>query len=767
MEQEAKIEAMGTGKNSRKSMSGSHSRATKSSMSDARRLTERMKELECLYKISDLVEDPSVSFSETLQGIADILPPSFQYPHISTARLSLSGQVFQTATPHRTRATLSSPIKVHGQQRGSLEVSYTQERPPAGEGPFLHEERRLLDAVAERIGRIVERHEAVEALTVEHEFLRTFLDVLSDIVFVVDLDGNMIRWNRMVSLLSGYTDDEIATMTAWDFFDSNSVEPAKHALIKAVLEGNARVESVMRTKAGDRVDMEFTGATMRDALGAVAHVCGIGRDVTMRRKEEEAMRRSEEKFRTIFNSVGDSIFVTSLDGRILDANAAAMERYGYSREELLTMRRGDFRAISYPLLEPEDVQDVVGNWQEPVQTVHRRKDGREFPVERLRRLIQYEGKPAVLAVIRDITERKKAEEALAESREEYKSIANLSGDIILKADAAGRVTFVNDGACEFYGKARDELLGIGIRGLRHPDDHTGTDAIIAGFKSGDEGVYGFTNRHRSAQGWKTVQWNAIPLFEGGEYLGFQATGRDIADQMRAEEELRLLNAELEGFAHTVSHDLRGPLAAILLASEAFTDFADAPAEEGAHDQMLRMADVIRRNVDRARALIVDLITLARADKFNEETELIDISRMVDSILEERAGEIAERGVRIEVGDDLGQTIASSTHIYQLFSNLIGNALKYCCTSAGEPEISLRRTRMDAEGHHYILRDNGPGMPEEVLEHAFEPFVKGDEGGTGIGLAIVAKIVGAYGGSISVANEDGAVFRFNLHDAVSE
>lgn len=514
---------MSADENAGKAVRGSRSRTKRSSLSDARRLVERMKELECFYKIADLAENPSIGFKEILQGITESLPPAFQYPEISAARLLLDGDVFQTAVLNRLPTGLSAPIRVHGAERGRLDVFYLEERPSADEGPFLQQERRLLDAVAERLGHIVERRE-------------------------------------------------------------------------------------------------------------------------------------------------------------LD------------------------------------------------------------------------------------TERKKAERALEESREEYKSIANLSGDIILKADALGRITFLNDGACEFYGRSREELLGSDFRVLRHPEDHARTDAMLESQRSTGKGVHGYINRHLSSQGWKTVQWNTAPLYDAdGVYDGFQAGGRDITDQIKTQEALRNLNAELEGFAHTVSHDLRGPLAAILLASEAFTDFAASPGELGAQEQMLRMAEVIRRNVDRSKALIADLVTLARADRFNEQTELIDIDRVLGSILEERAAEITEKGVDVDVDADMGQLMANSTHIYQLFGNLIGNALKYCNGGEG-PRIRLTHTGPDDGGHHYVLRDNGPGIPDEMLGKVFEPFVKGDEGGTGIGLAIVAKIVKSYGGSISASNDGGAIFSFNLRDA---
>lgn len=401
---------MGADENASEIAGDGRSRERGTSLSDARRLVERIKELECLYAIADLVENQAISFEEMLQGIAASLPPAFQYPDITAARLRLDAKVFETAPLDRLPPGLSAPLKVREMERGRLDVFYLGERPAADEGPFLYEERRLLDAVAERVGRVVERHEAQETLAAQQAFMNDLFDALNDVLFVVDLEGRMVRWNRMVNELAGYTDDEIARMTAWDFFDPDSVERGKQTLLDPSHAKSERLDAVMRTREGRRVDMEFTGAVLRNSLGQVVNVCGIGRDVTARRRVEEAVRKSEEKFRTMFNNVGDAIFVISPDGPVLDANQAAVERYGYTHGELLRMRHGDFRADSHLLLEPPDMDAIATNEEPPRETVHKRKDGTEFPVERLRRLIEYEGQDRLrerrsLRVLREVARR--------------------------------------------------------------------------------------------------------------------------------------------------------------------------------------------------------------------------------------------------------------------------------------------------------------------------------------------------------------------------
>jgi DNA-binding CsgD family transcriptional regulator/phage shock protein A len=134
-------------------------------------LGERVKELNCLYNISHLVEKPDISLEETLQETVDLIPLSWQYPEITCARLILQGQTFTTNNFNETVWKQASDIMVHGDRIGAFEVFYLEERPGSDEGPFLKEERSLIDAVAERLGKIIERKQAEEALQKAHNEL--------------------------------------------------------------------------------------------------------------------------------------------------------------------------------------------------------------------------------------------------------------------------------------------------------------------------------------------------------------------------------------------------------------------------------------------------------------------------------------------------------------------------------------------------------------------------------------------------------------------
>ncbi len=234
--------------------------------------------------------------------------------------------------------------------------------------------------------------------------------------------------------------------------------------------------------------------------------------------------------------------------------------------------------------------------------------------------------------------------------------------------------------------------------------------------------------------------------------------REIGVRTRAEERLARINAELEGFAHTVSHDLKNPLAAIETASEALRRMV-VPAVEDNGPEVTEVFDLIERNVYKANRLIEDLLTLARAGQFPEGISDVDTRGVVLKIIEERADQIEESGITVNVGEDLGVLPANETHMCQVFSNLIDNAIKH------NPEtgltISVSSTGMVDGKRRFLVRDSGSGLQESDLDKLFIPFFKGADGQTGIGLSIVEKIVKLYGGCIRAYNDGGACFEFTI------
>jgi signal transduction histidine kinase len=140
-----------------------------------------------------------------------------------------------------------------------------------------------------------------------------------------------------------------------------------------------------------------------------------------------------------------------------------------------------------------------------------------------------------------------------------------------------------------------------------------------------------------------------------------------------------------------------------------------------------------------------------------------VRRVVSRVVEQLGPEITSRGIDLKVDEPLGEILASPTHIYQLFLNLISNAVKY--NNNRNPVVTVSRLQSPAEdAHRYLVSDNGPGIDPENIDLMFQPFFKGESGGTGLGLATVMKVVKLYAGTVAVYNDGGACFEFTLYDA---
>jgi len=220
--------------------------------------------------------------------------------------------------------------------------------------------------------------------------------------------------------------------------------------------------------------------------------------------------------------------------------------------------------------------------------------------------------------------------------------------------------------------------------------------------------------------------------------------------------------EIDGFAHTVSHDLKGPLTAIKVSSETIEKILRLPEDATLRDNLEKLLQIMTNNVDKASALIADLLKLAEAGQTPTELQDVDIREIVDAVLADLAGDLSDAGVKVEVGEGLGTVGANPTHIYQVFLNLVSNAIKH--NDNPSPVIEITSGGLDEyERHLYRVRDNGPGIAVDVIGTIFVPFTKGESGGTGIGLSIVEKIVKVYGGWIQATNDGGACFDFALAD----
>ena len=203
------------------------------------------------------------------------------------------------------------------------------------------------------------------------------------------------------------------------------------------------------------------------------------------------------------------------------------------------------------------------------------------------------------------------------------------------------------------------------------------------------------------------------------------------------------------------------MTAISLANETLEKLLGMPEAAERDHNIRKMSEVISSNMRKMAALINGLLLLAEAGQEPSRVGKVDVQEVVARVLEERAQDITRRGVRVEASE-LDTVRADPTHMYQLFSNIIGNAVKH--NDSPEPLVEVLLLESDGGLHRYLLRDNGSGIPPDDIDRIFTPFFKsGKTGDTGLGLSTAMRIAEVYSGGIRAYNEGGACFEITLHD----
>ena len=387
-------------------------------------LKERLKELNCLYGISALIETPGISLEKLLEKTVMLLPPAWQFPEITEARITLEEQTFQTQRFRETPWTLSHKIMVHGKPVGQIEVCYLEEWSTSDKGPFLIEERKLITAVSERLGRVIERNRAEEQIRESEERISAITNSAHDAITMMDNNGNITYWNPAAERILGYTSVEAIGKNLYELIVPERFLPAHLAAFPEFQKtgrGNAigkTLELGARRKDGQEIDVALSLSAVK--VKDTWHASGILQDISERKKAEEALARLNLQNELILNSAAEGILGVDLQGNHTFVNAAAAAMLGYKAEELIghpshsTWHHTKPDGSPYPQEECEIFKAYVEGTAHRVPTeVFWRKDGTSFPVEYASTPIHEHGRTTGVVVnFTDITERKKTEEQI-------------------------------------------------------------------------------------------------------------------------------------------------------------------------------------------------------------------------------------------------------------------------------------------------------------------------------------------------------------------
>ena len=353
-------------------------------------------------------------------------------------------------------------------------------------------------------------------------------------------------------------------------------------------------------------------------------------------------------------------------------------------------------------------------------------------------------------------------EKLQAERDFVELTINAMRDLFVVLDLEGRVLRYNEHIKRLTGYTDEDILFKPMINFCMEED---VPRVIEAFQMAlDQGVAELEAPLLRKDGTLVpIEWSSTVLRnKAGTVTSVLVVGRNVTSRKLAAEELARTNRELEIFARTVTHDIMAPLSAISIVAESLDRILKRVPREKDLQLAREMVVTILEGVSDASGLATDIISLSQIGTVPGTVEQVNVSDVVHRVAAQLGTEIDEKGVELKIDADLGKIAANPTHIYQLFMNLVANAVKY--NSSENPVITVSRLNSEAEIiHRYLVRDNGPGIPSENLEAIFDPFYKGPKGGTGLGLATVSKIVELCRGEVRVYNDEGACFEFTLRD----
>ena len=533
------------------------------------------------------------------------------------------------------------------------------------------------------------------------------------------------------------------------------------------------VETTGARPDGTRFEIEVRGVPMR--YQGRPHLLFVARDISERKRAEMALRASEEQYRAIFNAAADALVLRDADFRIVEINDTYMAMTERTRDEVI----GADRVIANPgavdLRFRALHRAVLAGESGAIETQLLRKDGTHFEVEVRAVPIRYRGTPHVLYMGRDITARKRAEEALRASEEHYRAIFNATADALVLWDSRLRRVDVNPAYERMLGYTRAEVLGEEFERIYTPDYAERRLELVRRTLAGERCHVELQSLRKGGEPFQ-MEVRTIPVRYRGE-PHVLAILRDITERRRAEQERAALEAQLRqaqkmeaigqlagGIAHDFNNILTGIMGYLSLAAE--NPLARRDAKLGRHLGQAHVA------AQRARDLIAQLLAFSRGRKGTPQA--LDVAALTEESLR-LLGPSLPSSIELEshIARDLPRVRIDPVQLEQIVLNLCINARDAMGGSGRlRVEVSARPAtgqcascRCDVSGRFVELAvsDDGPGITPDVRERMFEPFFSTKEvgRGSGMGLASVHGIVHEHGGHIVVETAPGAGATFRV------
>ena len=566
---------------------------------------------------------------------------------------------------------------------------------------------RMLGAMQD----ITEKKESEKKIIAEKELSDSIINTLPGIFYLFNTQGQYLRWNKNLETVTGYTSDEIKKIHPLDFFNEKEKEMVKDKIANVFVIGEDYVEANFRAKDGHEIPYFFTG--MVTNYEGETCLMGVGMDISERIKSQEQLKESERKFRTLIEQASDGIFISNQQGDYLDVNSSAATLTGYSKEELLKLNIKDIvwedELKEKPLRLPEILSGQV------VINEHflKHKNGSLIHVEISAKLLE-DGR--FQAIVRNITERKKAEEAIVTSENKYRLLFNQNPMPMWMISLPERDFLdVNPAALAHYGYTKEEFLKMNVRDIRPADDVKKMEEANVNFPTGinNAGLW----RHKKNDG-SIIQVNIIThdiIYEGKEAKLVLAN--DLTEKVLAEENLKKSHEELRQLAtylENIRESERTHMAREIH-DELGQQLTGLKMDISWLNRKIQTTDKEVQNKIKETIQLIDttVITVRRIATQLRPSILDDLGLI--AAMEWQSAEFQKRA-EIKTGFKTNRPNALvkpeiATGVFRIYQESLTNVLRHAAATEVNTVLTINGDNLEL-----IITDNGKGFNPQDIEH---------------------------------------------------
>ena len=583
---------------------------------------------------------------------------------------------------------------------------------------------------------------------------RDLVEQASDLIFTQDLNGRITSINSTGARFFGRAANQIIGES---FFSLFGIIPESNGFAAGLTNTSEtkefRHQLIARSSSGEDRWLDLIITPIKHKSSDIVGFRGVARDITERRNFEEALKDSESRYKLLFESTPQPIWVyNEATLAFLAVNEAATRIYGYSRDEFLSMTvdqiraKEDIPALLIKGAAAADGLELSSPWR------HETRDKKTIYVEMSSHPVVFDGKHSKLVIVNDVTERKLLDEkqqrlhtSLQQSAMEWRQTFNAIDFPVLIIDLNGIVKRSNEAAERIAGSDPDQIIDQPIGELGNHEPWKKATELIATIRSTHSPVTEEVKCQATGKTWSLTLYLINEFGSAGQRAIFVAqdiTKRaELEASLRQSEMMSLLGSLVAG----VAHEVRNPLFGISSILDAFeTRFSD-------RTEYLRYTNVLRDEIGRLTLLMEELLEYGKP--FRGELYLVSMEEMVARSIRAcmPAAEVAQVTLESHVEDGLPKVRIDRRRLSKVFVNLIENAIQHS-RAGGTVSVEARKV-VDGkqEWVECAVRDTGSGILDEDLPRIFEPFFSKRRGGTGLGLAIAQRIMEEHAGRLIAGN----------------